>query len=110
MSDVPASPSNATSRRGSGAGGARRRRAAVDVTRDRVSAILYPVATFTLLLLAWQFLVRMFGVPEYILPVPSEFLAKLVESRGLIWQHTLVTANEILLGFLLAAPSACRSD
>ena len=73
------------------------------ITRDRVSAIAYPLATFTLLLLAWQFLVRLFGVPEYILPVPSEFLVKLAESRGLIWQHTLVTANEILLGFLLAA-------
>ena len=73
------------------------------ITRDRLSAIAYPVATFTLLLLAWQFLVRLFGVPEYILPVPSEFLVKLAESRALIWQHTLVTANEILLGFLLAA-------
>ena len=72
-------------------------------TRDRWSALLYPLATFSLLLLAWQFLVRLFGVPEYILPVPSEFLAKLVQSRGLIWEHTLVTANEIVLGFLFAA-------
>ena len=73
------------------------------LTRDRVSAVVYPLATFTLLLLAWQFLVRMFGVPEYILPVPSEFLVKLVQSRGLIFEHALVTAYEILLGFLLAA-------
>jgi NitT/TauT family transport system permease protein len=72
-------------------------------THDRWSALLYPLATFSLLLLAWQFLVRLFGVPEYILPVPSEFLAKLFQSRGLIWEHTLVTANEIVLGFLLAA-------
>ena len=102
MSDVPASPSSATPT------------APVPdalavaappstVTRDRVSAVLYPVATFSLLLLAWQFLVRTFGVPEYILPVPTEFLAKLYESRGLIFDHTLVTANEIVLGFLVAA-------
>ncbi len=71
--------------------------------RDRVSAVLFPIATFTVLLLAWQFLVRLFGVPEYILPVPTEFLHKLVESRALIWQHTLVTASEVLLGFLFAA-------
>lgn len=77
--------------------------AAPTQTRDRWSALLYPLATFSLLLLAWQFLVRLFGVPEYILPVPSEFLAKLVQSRGLIWEHTLVTANEIVLGFLFAA-------
>jgi NitT/TauT family transport system permease protein len=73
------------------------------VRRDRLSALLYPLATFSLLLLAWQFLVRWFGVPEYILPVPSEFLAKLVQSRALIWEHTLVTSTEIVLGFLLAA-------
>ncbi|HKW82014.1 MAG TPA: ABC transporter permease, partial [Casimicrobiaceae bacterium] len=71
--------------------------------RDRVSAVLFPIATFVALLLAWQFLVRLFGVPEYILPVPTEFLHKLVESRSLIWQHTLITAGEVVSGFLFAA-------
>jgi len=71
--------------------------------RDRISAVLLPIATFAVLLVAWQFLVRLFGVPEYILPLPTEFLSKLVESRALIWQHTLVTASEVLLGFLFAA-------
>jgi NitT/TauT family transport system permease protein len=71
--------------------------------RDRISAVVFPLATFAALLVAWQFLVRLFGVPEYILPLPTEFLAKLVESRALIWQHTLVTASEVLLGFLFAA-------
>jgi NitT/TauT family transport system permease protein len=64
--------------------------------------ILCPLATFALLLLAWQYLVRAFGVPEYILPVPTEFFARLAQSRALIWQHTLVTAQEILLGFFFA--------
>jgi NitT/TauT family transport system permease protein len=70
--------------------------------RFQVSTVLYPLLTFTALFLAWQYLVRAFGVPEYILPVPSEFLAKFVESRALIWQHALVTAKEILLGFSIA--------
>jgi NitT/TauT family transport system permease protein len=70
--------------------------------RGLLAVVLYPVVTFGLLLLGWQFLVRAFGVPEYILPVPTEFLARLAESRALIWQHTLVTAREILLGFAFA--------
>lgn len=70
---------------------------------ERISAIAYPIATFVILLLAWQFLVRAFGVPGYILPVPSEFLTKLVEARAIVWSNTLVTAYEIVLGFLLAA-------
>jgi NitT/TauT family transport system permease protein len=69
----------------------------------RLAIVLYPAVTFAILLLAWQYLVRVFGVPEYILPVPTEFLAKLAQSRALIWQHTIVTAKEILLGFFLAA-------
>jgi len=102
MSDVPARPSSATPTAPAPDALAVAAPPST-VTRDRVSAVLYPVATFSLLLLAWQFLVRTFGVPEYILPVPTEFLAKLYESRGLIFDHTLVTANEIVLGFLVAA-------
>jgi len=51
----------------------------------------------------WQWGVRAFGIPEYILPVPTEFLAKLWADRALISEHTLVTAKEIILGFLMAA-------
>ena len=77
--------------------------AAAATRRDRIAALLYPLGTFAALLFAWQFLVRAWGVPEYILPVPTEFLVKLVQSWRLIWEHTLVTAYEILAGFVLAA-------
>ena len=73
------------------------------VRGDRVSAILYPLASFATLLLLWQFGVRAAGVPEYILPVPTEFLAKLWASHALIFEHSLITAQEIVLGFLAAA-------
>jgi NitT/TauT family transport system permease protein len=70
---------------------------------DRVSAIFYPLVSFAALLLLWQFGVRAAGIPEYILPVPSEFLVKLWAARALITEHTLITAKEIVLGFLMAA-------
>ena len=73
------------------------------VNADRVSAVLYPAVSFGLLFLFWQFGVRAAGVPEYILPVPSEFLVKLWADRALIGEHTLVTAKEIVLGFAMAA-------
>jgi NitT/TauT family transport system permease protein len=68
-----------------------------------VSAIAWPLASFAVLLVAWQLLVPMAGIPEYILPVPSAFFERLWIDRALIFQHTLVTANEIVLGFLMAA-------
>ncbi|KFC70417.1 ABC transporter permease protein [Bosea sp. LC85] len=71
--------------------------------RAWVSAIAWPLASFAVLLLAWQWFVPMAGIPEYILPVPSAFFERLWIDRALIAQHTLVTANEIILGFLMAA-------
>lgn len=72
------------------------------VRSDYASAILYPLASFGALFLLWQFGVRAAGVPEYILPVPTEFLEKLWSSRALITEHTLITAKEIVLGFVAA--------
>lgn len=69
---------------------------------DRVAAVAYPVAAFATLLLLWQFGVRAAGVPEYILPLPTEFLAKLWLERSLIAEHAWVTAREIVLGFLMS--------
>lgn len=69
---------------------------------DRLAAIVYPIASFAVLLMAWQFGVRAAGVPEYILPLPTEFLAKLWTDRLLIGEHAWVTAKEIILGFLMS--------
>lgn len=70
--------------------------------REIVSAFAWPIGSFAIFLLAWQFLVREFGIPEYILPLPSEFFSKLYEARALIFEHTLITAHEVLLGFFFA--------
>lgn len=72
-------------------------------TNEWISAISWPLASFAVLLLAWEWFVPLAGVPEYILPVPSAFFERLWIDRALIAQHTLVTANEIVLGFLMAA-------
>lgn len=77
--------------------------AAPSQAAEWASAIAWPLASFAVLLLAWEWLVPLAGVPEYILPVPSAFFERLWTDRSLIFQHTLVTANEIVLGFLMAA-------
>lgn len=71
-------------------------------SRERFSTVAWPIASFAAFLLAWQYLVRYFGVAEYILPVPSEFLPRLVADYRLIGEHAWVTASEILVGFLIA--------
>jgi NitT/TauT family transport system permease protein len=71
--------------------------------RDWGSAIAWPLMSFAVLLAAWEWLVPLARIPEYILPVPSAFFERLWTDRVDIFRHTLVTANEIVLGFLMAA-------
>jgi NitT/TauT family transport system permease protein len=57
---------------------------------------------FLLLGLAWEYSVKIFEVKSYILPPLSDIFRELWESRGLLWQHTLITLNEVIIGFALA--------
>jgi NitT/TauT family transport system permease protein len=73
------------------------------MSRDRLSIVGLPVLAFVALLVLWEAAVVVFNVREYILPKPSDFLVRVWEDRALLWEHSLVTANEVVLGFIAAA-------
>ena len=50
---------------------------------------------------AWELLVRVTGVPPYILPGPLRVASAAIEYAELIGEHTLVTLAEVLVGLLL---------
>lgn len=52
-------------------------------------------------LVVWQLVVSLTDVPSFILPSPGKVAATWYASRGLIAEHTLVTAIEIALGLLV---------
>jgi ABC-type nitrate/sulfonate/bicarbonate transport system permease component len=54
------------------------------------------------LALLWEVWAQVGDVPEWQLPAPSAILEELVVSWGLLWENTLVTAQEVVLGFLAA--------
>ncbi len=58
------------------------------------------LATFLAVLIAWEAVVRVFGVSEFIIPKPTTALLTLFAERRLIVDYTYVTSVEILLGFL----------
>jgi putative hydroxymethylpyrimidine transport system permease protein len=62
---------------------------------------LTPLVGFVILLLMWQMLVSISGVPVYILPGPGAVGGSLWNNLGLILEHAGTTALEILLGILL---------
>ena len=80
--------------------------AAADGPRRRLRGlrgVLEPALWFAGLLLLWEVLVRASDVPIFVLPAPSDFLARLVEDRGRLAYHGLLTTKLILYGFVAGA-------
>jgi len=54
----------------------------------------------------WELVVGAAQVPDYLFPAPSAIAASLDSDRGLLARATLVTAREVVLGYLLAVALA----
>lgn len=54
------------------------------------------------LLLLWEAGVRFGEVPAYLLPPPSMILMRIISDYRALFMHTMVTVNEVLIGFALA--------
>jgi putative hydroxymethylpyrimidine transport system permease protein len=63
---------------------------------------LLPAAILIGLLIAWELWVQLADVPKWQLPAPSAVVKELGSSSDLLWTHTLVTLQEIVIGFLAA--------
>ncbi len=63
--------------------------------------LLRPLILLAGLVALWQLLVWLSGVPPYLLPGPDRVIATWISRAGLIADHALVTAAEILLGLAL---------
>ncbi|RUX93410.1 ABC transporter permease [Mesorhizobium sp. M7D.F.Ca.US.004.01.2.1] len=53
-------------------------------------------------IVVWEAAVRIFAISAFIIPAPSEIAKSLVGQWGTLMQATLVTAGEILFGFLVS--------
>ena len=61
-----------------------------------------PVAILLAILGVWESAVHLFDIPRYILPAPSKIVVTLFVEHAQLLKHTLVTLEEMLLGFVLA--------
>jgi NitT/TauT family transport system permease protein len=61
-----------------------------------------PLATVALAIVAWDLIVRLLALPEYLLPPPSAVVEAFREEWRYLAPHTLVTVSEILAGFFLS--------
>ncbi|MGD9862015.1 MAG: ABC transporter permease [Pseudodonghicola sp.] len=67
--------------------------------RRKLNAVAVPVGTAVLLVALWQAGVRLFGVPTYIAPAPSDVAVTLVQEFPQLMQNFWPTFYESLLGF-----------
>jgi NitT/TauT family transport system permease protein len=61
-----------------------------------------PYISILILLGVWEIAVKIFELPSYLLPPPSEIARVMVESSQSILENSWVTAYEMLLGYFLA--------
>ena len=64
------------------------------------------LALLAALIGAWELYVDLGGVNSLILPAPHAVASSMYDDRGLLWSNFLVTAEEVLLGILVAAAAA----
>lgn len=69
---------------------------------DLLGRIGLPILSFVFLLVAWEVVINVMDIREYIMPPPSTFLERVVTDRATLWKHMLVTGHEVMLGFAWA--------
>ncbi|MEM8743574.1 MAG: ABC transporter permease [Pseudomonadota bacterium] len=64
--------------------------------------VVLPVGTFIALLILWEFCVKTFDIPVYLLPAPSVIYEETAAEWTIVWGHTMATLVTVLLGFGLS--------
>ena len=92
--------------RGPGDAGMRRYTLRTALGLSRGSSWRGALVLVLILLGAWELYVDLGGADPLILPSPHAIAQSLFDDRGLLWSNFLVTAEEVVLGILVAAVAA----
>src|SRR4051794_9057613 len=74
-----------------------------DGTTVRVVRILLPLVVLAAGIAAWDFVVRLYAIPPYVLPTPGAVFRTLLDDWAVLSQSLLVTLTTTLEGFAAAA-------
>lgn len=67
---------------------------------------LLPPLTFVAIVALWAVAIPLFKIPPYLLPGPGGVFSRLITDAAQLWDNSLVTLTEILLGFGLTLVTA----
>src|SRR5271157_5718704 len=71
--------------------------------RTRGHPFLWTLLSFAIVFAAWELTVRLFAMPEYLLPGPEPVFVALAQNMRTLAAQSLWTAGTVLAGFLVAA-------
>jgi NitT/TauT family transport system permease protein len=74
----------------------------VDDRRSWLKESVAPLLTFAVLLALWEAGTDYFNIPTWLLPSPWTIALAFVDWRGELWNHSLTTLYETLIGFALS--------
>jgi len=66
---------------------------------DRAANLLLPIAATIAVLVVWAAVVRIFEIPDYLLPAPQDVVRRMVKDWPLLWKHGIYTLISVLTGF-----------
>ena len=66
---------------------------------DRAANLLLPIAATIAVLVVWAAVVRIFEIPDYLLPAPQDVVRRMVKDWPLLWKHGIYTLFSVLTGF-----------
>lgn len=69
---------------------------------DKARNYLYPIITFSAIIILWQVIVEVKDIPQYILPTPIDILKVFIQDYQSLFDNTMVTLYETVVGFILA--------
>ena len=65
----------------------------------RAADILLPALVIFAVVLVWAVLVRLFAIPDYLLPAPQDVAARMIKEAPVLWKNGLYTLSSVLAGF-----------
>jgi NitT/TauT family transport system permease protein len=71
--------------------------------REKLTYLFESVAGLAIAFVVWEAVVRVFGIPKFILPPPSAVFAVLVDKAALLAHHTAITLSGTLASLLIGA-------
>jgi NitT/TauT family transport system permease protein len=73
-----------------------------DLLKSKHAAYTFPAATAVVLVVVWELAVRIFSIPQFVLPSPLSIVAQIAPWGHVVLQHSMTTLTTTLIGFGLA--------